>query len=89
MKLVKGSKVKYTLKNKSPVKGKIVHVFEAYQVPNQKKLLKYYGKEIINPKYASLFGPMASDRIVIKKKKGDYIILPLKGIDRYFQLEES
>lgn len=83
-KLKIGSKVLFSyresvrLKRKlstTPVECKVVYFFKAFEVPNTKKVIKYYGEKIINPKYSRVFGPMAHDRFVLKRGKDDYIVL--------------
>ena len=39
--------------------------------------LKYYGEKIIDPKYGRVFGPMRTDRLILRKDgiEDDYIIL--------------
>jgi hypothetical protein len=44
-------------------------------------------KKIIDPKYARVFGPAKSDRLVVKKSDGDYIILPIAGWGMYYFLK--
>lgn len=55
--------------------GKVVYIFNALTVPDSDKLIKYYGEEIISLKHEAVFGPMKTDRIVIKKGKDDYSII--------------
>ena len=80
-KIGKGTLLKYACKARNdeiekPLKNcEVVHIFKAYQVPKKKKIIKYYGKEIIDPVYGKLFGPMKNDRFVLKRGKGDYIVL--------------
>ena len=76
-----GTLLKYSHKAKLGKKQKpmmdciIVHVFHAYKVPKTKKVIKYYGKIIIDPKFGRVFGPMKNDRFVLKRGKNDYIII--------------
>jgi len=83
-KITIGSEVYYSVrpnkKNpnpKPPVKCKVVYIFKAFEIPRADKVVKYYGGMVVNPKYASLFGPNKSDRIVLKRGKKDFIIIPV------------
>jgi len=69
--------------------GKVVYIFKKFEIPSKKKLIKYYGTNILNPKYGILFGPMFEDRIVIKKdnEKKIYAIFPMAGYGRYFTIK--
>ena len=87
--LIIGSKVLYQSKyysaNGKMIKRKkyslaeceVVHIFKAYEVPKTKKIIKYYGQQFILPKYKGIFGPFDVDRIVLKRGKNDYIVLPI------------
>ncbi len=89
--VAKGNKVKITyltkFKKGDEIIGEIVYIFKAFKVPSKKKIIKYYGKEIIDPKYAGIFGPNKTARLVVKKENTeDYIVLPLGGWNRYFKI---
>ena len=78
-KLKINSKIFYRLKRSDePLKlCKVVNIFKALEVPNAKKVIKYYGEKIIDPKYGRVFGPMKTDRLILRKDgiEDDYIIL--------------
>jgi hypothetical protein len=79
------------LRNDTLFEGKIVYIFKKFEIPSRKKLLKYYGIEVMNPKYGRLFGPMFEDRVVIKQYKDgkkSYLILTMAGYNRYFTLHK-
>lgn len=85
-----GSEVKYvsTKLNKKPKKCKVVDIIKAYQLPDQQKIIKYYGIGIIKPQTGRVFGPLIHDRIVLKRGKKDYIILPIsRHLFNYCYLE--
>lgn len=83
-----GDKVRIKVNRKKEFLGKVVYIFKKFEIPSKKKLIKYYGLMIINPKYGKLFGPMFEDRIVIKKKgkHKHYVILPMAGNRRHFNI---
>lgn len=78
-KLKINSKILYRRKyDNSPFKVcKVVCIIKALEIPNTKKIIKYYGEKIIDPKYGRVFGPMKTDRLILRKDgiEDDYIIL--------------
>ena len=93
MHLKKGVKITITFlqhrdKSKIGMKltGVIVDILPALKAPCKTKILKYYGRVVEDPKYAAVFGPNKSDRIVIKTHTG-YGIYPMLGLGRYFNME--
>ena len=71
-------------------KGKIVYIFKRFEIPSKKKIIKYYGIDIINPKHGKVFGPMFEDRVVVKKfgKGKNYLVFPMAGYERYFTIHK-
>ncbi len=43
--------------------------------------------KIINPKTGRVFGPLATDRLVVKIEQDNYLILPLAGQNKYFKIK--
>jgi len=71
-----------------PVECEVVYFFKAFEIPKTKKVVKYYGEMVINPKYSRIFGPMDHDRFVLKRGKDDYIVLHVdKRTFNYINLE--
>lgn len=66
--------------------GKVVRIFFRNETPLLSHVLKYYGNSVRGKKFKKLFGPLKSDRVIIKKENGKYVILPLMGMGRYFSL---
>ena len=82
-----GTNVLIKIKDEESV-GKIVYIFKANKIPKRKKLLKYYGKRVSKPMYNHFCGSFISDRLVIKNIEKGYIILPLKGLGKYFNIKK-
>lgn len=83
-KLKLGTQVLYTSKRRNKfAKCKVVYIFKSFEIPKKKMVIKYYGEAIIDPKFKGVFGPNNVDRVVLKRGKNDYIILPI--VPRVFQ----
>lgn len=70
-------KNKHFPKPKPPIKCKVVYIFKAFEIPKTSKIIKYYGDKVIIPKYAAMFGPNKNDRIVLKRGKNDFLVIPV------------
>ena len=89
-KLKIGTKVWYKNRKvgESQSECEVVYIFKAYAIPSKRKIIKYYGEMVINPKFAFIFGPNKNDRIVLKRGKNDYIIIPLDTkVFRYCEIQ--
>lgn len=75
-KICVGDKVIYRYRD-SVRKGKVVYIFKAFSIPKTKKIIKYYGYDIINPLYSRVFGPAKDNRVVLKMSKTNYIVCPM------------
>ena len=67
--------------------GEVFNIFFKNETPSPNQVLKYYGNHAMDRKYKKVFGPLKSDRVIVKKENGGYIILPLMGMGKYFSLQ--